>query len=157
MYAAAAAQARQPALYTACGAPDRIDVRFELYTVHLGLLLRRLAGQGEEAAEVAQAALDTYIKSLDDVLRGVGVGDLSMSKKMKKLAGTLMGRLQSLGAALDADDSGALAAFLGRNIYDGDTVRAAPLADYVGRADAALAAQPLKQILKGRPEWPAIS
>jgi cytochrome b pre-mRNA-processing protein 3 len=157
VYAAAAAQARNPGLYRELGAPDRIDVRFELYTLHLGLLLRRLAGQGEEAAEAAQAALDAYVASLDDVLRDLGVGDLSMSKKMKKLAGTLMGRLQALGEALEAEGDDPLADFLARNIYEGDRARAAPLADYVRRAAAGLASQPLTHILKGRPQWPAVT
>jgi len=157
VYAAAAGQARTPDLYRVLEAPDRIDVRFELYTLHLGLLMRRLAGQGAEAAEAAQAALDTYVASLDDVLRDMGVGDLSMAKKMKRLAGTLMGRLQSLNEALTAEGQEPLADFLGRNIYDGDAGKARRLADYVRRADAALASQPVNQILKGRPEWPPVT
>ena len=95
LYASAAKQARQPAFYLAMGAPDTLEGRFELYTLHVILLIDRLSGQGEQAAETSQAAFDAYVRGLDDALREIGVGDLSMKKKMKKLAGAFYGRLQA--------------------------------------------------------------
>jgi cytochrome b pre-mRNA-processing protein 3 len=85
LYAAAAAQARAPVFYAAMGAPDTVEGRFEVYTLHVALILRRLKGQGSHAAEAAQGLFDAYVKSLDGALREMGVGDLSVGKKMRKL------------------------------------------------------------------------
>lgn len=156
LYGSIAAQSRDPAFYRALGVPDRVDARFELYSLHLAILLERLAGQGEEAGEVGQAALDAYVRSLDDVLREVGIGDLSMAKKMKAIASLLMGRLKGVRDALSTPDESVLAEFIGRTVYAdaGESADPAPLAAYVVRAHAALAGQSLKDILQGRPAWP---
>src|SRR5580698_3554415 len=79
------AQARQPDLYLRAGAPDTVEGRFELYVLHLVLLLHRLKGEGPQAAETAQAVFDAFLKNLDEGLRDMGVGDLSVGKKMRKL------------------------------------------------------------------------
>ncbi len=158
LYAAAAAQARRPGFYREMGVPDRMDTRFELYTLHVALLLERLRDQGEEAEETAQETLDAYARALDDVLRDVGVGDLSMSKKMKKLAGLIRGRIASLRDALSDDDPAALEGLLGRTAMAeaGEDADSVALADYVRRAQASLAAQPLGEILKASPAWPEV-
>lgn len=157
LYASIAAQSRDPAFYRALGVPDRIDARFELYSLHLAILLERLAGQGEEADEVGQATLDSYVRSLDDVLREVGIGDLSMAKKMKAIAALVMGRLKGVGDVLSPLNETALAEFIGRTVYAdaGESADPASLAAYVASAHAALAGQPLKDILQGGPAWPA--
>src|SRR5208282_1026080 len=48
------AAARRPALYQALQAPDLIDGRFELLTLHAGLVLRRLKTLGSVADAMAQ-------------------------------------------------------------------------------------------------------
>lgn len=158
LYAAAAAQARNPEFYRSLGAPDRIDSRFEVYTLHVALLLERLLGNGEEADETAQATLEAFVTALDEVLRDVGVGDLSMSKKMKKLAGLIMGRIAGVRDALSAPDPAALETLLMRSVFAeaGPEARPAAMADYALRAHAALAAQPLREVLQARPAWPEV-
>lgn len=157
LYAAVASQARDPRFYRELGAPDRIDVRFELYALHLALLLERLSGQGPRAEETGQAALDAYVASLDDVLREAGIGDLSMAKKMKSVAQLLLGRLKAVRDGLSPPDRNALEAYLGRTVYAdaGESADPSGLAEYVLQAHAALGAQPLTDILEGRPVWPA--
>ncbi len=159
LYAAIAAQARDPRFYTRLGAPDRIDARFELYSLHLAMLLERLSGQGPQAEETGQAALDAYVRSLDDVLRENGIGDLSMAKKMKTIAELLMGRLKAVRDGLSPPDAEALEAYLGRTVYAeaGEAGDPAGLAAYVLAAHEALAAQPLSEILEGRPVWPQVA
>ena len=46
LYEAAVLQARDPAFYTRFGVADRIDARFELYTLHVLLLVMRLPRRG---------------------------------------------------------------------------------------------------------------
>ena len=103
LYEAATRQARLPAFYADLRVPDTIEGRFELYTLHVILLVCRLKGEGAEAAEISQALFDSYLRSLDDALRDMGVGDLSVGKKMRKLGQAFYGRAKAYDAALAAD------------------------------------------------------
>ena len=67
------AAARRPALYETLGAPDRIDGRFELLTLHAGLVLRRLAALGGLADAIAQELVNSVFAHFDDTLREMGV------------------------------------------------------------------------------------
>ena len=92
LYARAVEQSRMPALYSDLGAPDTVEGRFEVYTLHVMLLLDRLRGEGAEAAEVSQALFDTYVQALDHALREMGVGDLSVGRKMRRLGEAFVAR-----------------------------------------------------------------
>jgi cytochrome b pre-mRNA-processing protein 3 len=155
LYAAVTAKARDPALYLDGGVPDTNEGRFELYTLHLALVLRRLRGQGREAQDVSQALFDTYVRSLDDSLREMGVGDLSVGKKMRKLGEAFYGRVKHYDDALAGGDREALRALIGRTVYRGAEAPAAGrLTAYVERADEALAGAPLADVLAARLPWP---
>lgn len=93
LYSLAVEQARQPAFYTDLGVADRIDARFELYTLHVLLLFVRMRHDGQRGADLAQAMFDQYVSALDNVLRELGVGDVSVGKKMRKLGEALYGRI----------------------------------------------------------------
>jgi cytochrome b pre-mRNA-processing protein 3 len=158
LYLVAVAQARQVDFYTRLGVPDRIDARFELYTFHILLLILRLKGAGEEAAEVSQALFDTYLSALDDTLRELGVGDLSVAKKVRRLAETIYVRIRAFEAATAEgaepvllDDLVTTALF-----PDSDEGSAGPVADYLRRALATLRSQPVRDVLDGKPQWTPI-
>jgi cytochrome b pre-mRNA-processing protein 3 len=159
LYDAVTVQARQPAFYVDLGAPDTTEGRFELYNLHVLLLLHRLRGlDGAAAGETAQALFDTYVGALDNTLREMGVGDLSVGKKMRKLGEAIYGRVKSFDEALAEPGGAALEAMIGRTVYAGAAgPSASALATYVRRAVAALAAQPLDALLEGRPAWPALT
>src|SRR5690348_4977091 len=98
LYAACVEQARSPRLYAEFAAPDTVEGRFEIYTLHVVLVLDRLLRQGPEAAKVSQGLFDTYVRSLDDALREMGVGDLSVGKKMRRLGEAFYGRVKNYEA-----------------------------------------------------------
>lgn len=153
LYALAVAQARTPVFYTALGVPDRIDARFELYTLHVLLLIMRLREDGEEGGQLSQALFDTYVSALDNALRELGVGDISVGKKMRKLGEALYGRMGAYEAALAAGDAAVLSEALNRNVYeDAAPDGAAALADYALASRAALSAQPAAD-LRASPAW----
>ncbi len=156
LYAAAARQAREPAFYTRIGAADSLEGRFELYTLHILLLLERLSGQGAQAAETSQAVFDAFVSNLDDALRDIGVGDLSMGKKMRKLAGAFYGRLATFQEAIaPLPDSSALEAMLGRTVLEGaERGDAVALTNYTIAAREVLAGQALAALLTGEVSWP---
>ena len=148
-------QSRTPGLYADIGAPDTVEGRFEIYTLHAVLLIERLRGHGEQAAEVSQALFDAYVKSLDHALREMGVGDLSVGKKMRKLGEALFGRARSYEEAFQAlPATELLEALLIRTIFaDADPAGAPRLAAYVTGQRAHLAAQDLDRLLAGEVDW----
>jgi cytochrome b pre-mRNA-processing protein 3 len=155
LYAAVVEQSRNPTLYAELRAPDTVEGRFEVYTLHVVLLLDRLRGQGPQAAETSQALFDTYVEALDDALREMGVGDLSVGKKMRRLGEAFYGRVKNYEAAFAAlPDAGALEALLGRTVYEGvEEPPVAGLAAYVQAQRAALAAEPLDALIAGQTAW----
>lgn len=150
LYRLTVAQARQPGFYTAAGVPDRIDARFELYTLHVLILVTRLRDIGEEGIDLAQGLFDTYVSSLDNVLRELGEGDVAVSKKMRKLGEAVYGRMTAYETPLRQGDAAVLADAMDRNIHPGV---GAALADYAIAARASLAEQTLVQIIDA-PAWP---
>jgi len=162
LFERAAAQARTPTLYRDGGVPDTVEGRFECYALHVDLVLHRLKGQGPEAGEVGQALFDKFLDNLDEGLRDMGVGDLSVGKKMRKLGEAIYGRMKGYDAALDAVVSTSsapnlapLAALIGRVMFAADDApEGAPLAAYAATCARALAAQPLGEVLAGELAWP---
>lgn len=157
LYARAVDQARAPALYDALGAPDTVEGRFEIYSLHVVLLLDRLRRQGDQAKETAQGLFDTYVKALDHALREMGVGDLSVGKKMRRLGEAFYGRAKSYEEAFAAlPDRGPLEALLARTVYAGAADgKAQALAAYVLVQREALAAVPVARLCEGQVDWSA--
>jgi len=87
----------------------------------------------------------------------MGVGDLSVGKKMRKLGEAFFGRAKNYHAALEAlPDRGPLEALIARTVYAGaDEARAPAMADYVLAQREHLAAQPAGALLKGQVDWRA--
>ena len=157
-YGLAVTRARAREFYVDHGVEDRIDARFELYTLHVLLLVLRLRDADTPAArDAAQDLFDTYVSALDNALRELGVGDVAVSKKMRKLGEALYGRMQAYETAVRADDAVGLAEALDRNVYAGSGAEHAPwLAAYALECRARLAAQPVEACLKS-PDWAGVS
>lgn len=156
LYAAAVAQARQPGFYTALGAPDTLEGRFELIVLHVHLVCRRLARSDDEtAAALAQTLFDTMFRDMDRNLRELGVGDPSMPRKIKAMIEAYYGRTKAYDAAL-AEGGDALAKVIARNVYTADDAPGAPaLARYAAEAASHLAAAPLAELAAGRVAFPS--
>ena len=157
LFQQAARQARQPEFYQDLGVPDTVEGRFELYSLHVILLLDRLRGVSGDASEVSQAVFDAYLRSLDDALREMGVGDLSVGKKMRKLGEAFYGRAKSYEQAL-AQSPQALEAVIARTVFAGVAAdRVGVLADYVLRCRASLADVTTQTLIAGQASWAEIA
>lgn len=161
LYDAAAAQARQAAFYADLGAPDTIEGRFELYTLHVVLLLDRLRNASDAyVADSRQSLFDAYVAGLDDAFREIGVSDTAIGKKMRKLAAVFFGRHKALDAAFAAlPERDELTILIGRTLFEdeGDS-RAAALAAYAAAARTALAGQDAVALVdSAAPAWPTIA
>jgi cytochrome b pre-mRNA-processing protein 3 len=142
LYGTIVAQARAPVFYQIYGVPDTVNGRFEMIMLHAVLLLRRL----EEGAvsDLGQAVFDRFCRDMDESMREMGVGDLAVPKKMRRIGEAFYGRQAAYRAALAAIGGGdPLAAVLERNVFAGASGgdRARRLACYVREAAGRLAAQ----------------
>jgi cytochrome b pre-mRNA-processing protein 3 len=158
LYDQIVAAARQPALYERWGVPDTPLGRYEMISLHLFLVLHRLKGETGTARAVAQDLTDMFFADLDHSIRELGIGDLGVPKRMKKLARMFYGRALSYGEAIDNADVAQLAAALSRNIRPDETAwhQASDLGRYAIAAHRALADQPLAQIEAGRIDFPEV-
>ena len=153
------AAARRPALYQELRAPDRLGGRFELLTLHSGLVLRRLVALGGLGDHMAQELVNSLFLHFDDTLREMALSDIAVSTRLKRIKEAFYGRTSAYAAALDSGSSAELAAALARNIYGAQVPsdrNAAALAGYVISLEAALAATPLEDFAAGRFRFPEV-
>jgi cytochrome b pre-mRNA-processing protein 3 len=160
LYGRLVEQARAPGFYGAGGVPDSLDGRYEMVVLHVFLALRRLKREGAAAGARAQALFDAMFADMDRSLREIGVGDLSVGKRVKEMARGLYGRIAAYEAGLERPDDDALEQALKRNVYGTVATPAAPaparLARYVRAAAASFEALPVAA-LDGNAAlpWPA--
>ncbi len=116
-YAEITGSARTPVFYETMGVPDTVMGRFEMISLHLFLYLRRTGKAGDAPKALAQDVVDAFFEDVDHSIRELGIGDMGVPKRMKKLAKMFYGRVTSYSQALDAGDSQALTEALRRNIH----------------------------------------
>lgn len=157
LYDGAVSQGREPALYERMGAPDTVEGRFEILTLHVILLIDRLDRLEPAEAHARQALFDVYVHDLDGALREMGVGDLAVGKRMRKLGEAFYGRARAYETAFEAlPDQTPLRALIARTVLDG-AARSDPaaLAAYVALCRAALADCETAALVAGAARWPA--
>jgi cytochrome b pre-mRNA-processing protein 3 len=151
LYGAAVRAAREPAYFERLGVADTLDGRFDLVGVFAALLIRRLRASPKPGPALAQAVFDAMFADMDFNLRELGVGDLSVSKRVRAMWEAFHGRALAYEDALQANDSAALAAALARNVWRGEAPEgaAAALAQAALRQDRHLAGIGLAQFQAG--------
>ncbi len=151
LHAAVVAHSRRPEFFLELGVADTVQGRFEVICLHAVLLLRRLRVEGG-GDELGQQLFDVMFADIDGSLRELGVGDLGVGPRVKRMARHFYGRIEAYGAGLDAGESATLEAALGRNLYAGVPVppdRLKCIAGYMRQAEAELAAQPFARLAEG--------
>jgi cytochrome b pre-mRNA-processing protein 3 len=158
LYGSIVTQARARSFYAHRGVPDSPEGRFEMIALHLILVLRRLADEGEPGRRLARALTEAFVTDIDDTLREMTVGDLAVPRHVKRAVAVLHDRYATYGAALDrapgrdslvAAVRARLAALPGAGSLD-----AARLGAYVAEAAGHLERQPGHDVLAGRLAWP---
>ncbi len=119
LYGAAVAAAREPYCYAALGVPDTLDGRFDLIGLQAFLLIHRLRFLPEPGPTLAQAVFDAMFSDMDQALREMGVGDLSVGRRVRTMWEAFHGRARAYEAALQSADPAALPAALARNVWRG--------------------------------------
>lgn len=156
IYAQIVAAARQPVFYADWDVPDTPLGRFEMVSLHMFLFLHRTGGEKGPLADLAQELTDEFFKDIDHSLRELGIGDMGVPKRMKKLAKMFYGRAQSYARAVEAGDLDALADALGRNItpQTENWPQARQLARYMVEAGRLLREQADETFLAGKVTLP---
>ncbi len=149
LYAAALSQARSSFLYADYGAPDTLDGRFDMLVLHVWMILHRLKGAGEQAESVSQHVFDAMFSDMDDTLREMGVGDLTVSKRIKDMAKVFYGRIEAYEAGVEDADPAALKDAVQRNVYAAPDQADLGLAAYVRAQMDVLADNPIPRMLHG--------
>jgi len=157
LYAQIVAAARQTFFYSHWNVPDTPLGRFEMLSLHMFLFQHRLHGESGVPAELAQTLIDEFFTDVDHSLRELGISDVGVPKRMKKLAKMYYGRTAAYADALARDDKTDLAAALSRNVRPdvADWPETSDMAAYVLRAREALATQSSDAICLGELVFPA--
>ena len=159
LYSAIVEQARQPVFYTNYQVADTVDGRFDMITLHAYLLLRRLKDGDKTSADLAQAVFDVMFDNFDENLREMGVGDIAIGARVKKMASAFYGRVAAYDDGLARADNEELSKALERNLYKDVAVEAENLqamAKYLRSQDESLESQATETIISGRVSFGSI-
>ena len=155
LYETAVEQARAPVFYRDLGVPDTQDGRFEMISLHVVLILRRMKQVAGENTDLAQNLFDAMFSDMDRCLRELGSGDLGVAPRVKKMARAFYGRISAYDAGLDPErEPGTLRAAIQRNVYGTvdtpDPESVAALRDYMLHVAARLDEQSMAEMAQGR-------
>lgn len=152
VYEAIVAQARQSELYSELGVADTLDGRFDMIILHNDAVMYHMQAGDDRDRVFAQALIDELFRDMDRSLREMGVGDMGVGKRVKKMATVYYGRANAYAGAR-ADSAVSLVAALVRNVFAGDDARthdAERLAKYAGLLHDAVGLMDRAQIRAGK-------
>lgn len=151
LYNAIVEQARSRAFFAELGVPDTPTGRFALIALHAFLAMDRLGrvtGQGK----VSQALFDVMFADLDRNLREMGVGDLSVGRRVKALARYFYAMAAACRDGLNRGDA-VLGAAVNDYLYGGaapSSASVAAICAYLRACVSELAGQAEDDIAQGR-------
>lgn len=152
LYVATIGAARDPWLFNDCGVPDTPEGRFEALTLMAFIVLNRMKDI-EGAAGVSQAYFDIMFEDIDANLREMGVGEATIAKRMKKLAGSFYGRVKTYDEALISDDQTQWPKTIERYLFNevevSDEIVTA-VAQYSAEIIEGIATQPTDDLVAGK-------
>ena len=130
-----------------------------MLVLHVYLLIHRMnADQSERTSAFSQGVFDHLFDDMDRSLREMGVGDLSVGKKVKKMAQVFYGRVKAYDDGLKryGEAPGELEDALRRNIYAdrNESGEAAKLAAYMNSCSEHLGRIDTETLLKGELSFP---
>lgn len=121
------------------------------------MVIRRLSVSGDKrAGDMSQMLFDTFFHDMDRSLRAIGVGDMSVGKKIKDMVRAYYGRCAVYEDALAGQ--GDLAEAIARNVYGGaaEAPHASELSGYVERAREKIDAMPIEELICGDVTFPPV-
>jgi cytochrome b pre-mRNA-processing protein 3 len=103
LYAEIVDKSRNPLLFEKGGVVDSVEGRMEMLYLHLFIASKKLE------THVFQAILAQFFSHMDANLREMGVGDLTVPKKIKAIGSSYLGRENAYSVGLSNQEELALA------------------------------------------------
>ncbi len=147
----AAARSRERHWYIEGGIPDTIDGRFAMLASVIALILVRL--ERDEAGAAASVSLtERFVQTMEAEHREMGLGDPKLGRTVRKLVGSLDGRVDLWRAIVDRGDwaEGARRSLFGGGEPQRDAVTHA--ASNLRELWVGLKSAPLEEVAAGRIE-----
>jgi cytochrome b pre-mRNA-processing protein 3 len=160
LYAIVVTAARQPGFYGAGRVMDTPEGRFEMIALHLFLLAERIKSTQPDGEALAQALIEAFVTDMDDCMREMGVGDLTVPKRVKRAAAVFYERGGEFRSILSTPaPAGGLPDPLAATVADtmlqssGDATFAQQLSSYIRASHDALAQRSQADVAAGRFEF----
>src|SRR5206468_12017558 len=110
-------QAREPLFFGNLGVSDTVDGGFDMLVLHRWVVLRRLKPMAGGVA-LCQSLFDRFCADMDANLREMGVGDLTVPKRMQAFGEAFYGRMAAYDLAI-VEGPEELARAVSKNVLDG--------------------------------------
>lgn len=149
LYNAVVLRAREPHWYLEGRVPDTVDGRFDMVAAVLSLVLLRMEDDPAQGAEPSARLAERFVDDMDNQLRQLGIGDITVGRHIGKMMSMLGGRL---GAFRDGLAAGGIDGAITRNLYRGEAPGAPALAHVRSELLALherLRTVPIPQIVEG--------
>lgn len=160
LYVAIVARARRAEFYRIAGVADTPTGRFDMICAHMAIVLARISARADQrSGEFAQALYDAMFTDMDRALREMGVGDLSVGKRVRKMAESFHNQASAYRDALVLQGAARverLADLAGRFLVPeapAGSAAARQLGDYLDRFAAAIDDDALSRLTTGEPVW----
>ncbi len=158
VYAQCLKAIRDPSFYTDYLLPDTMEARFDLLLIHFyPIIERNLADSTIDGEAFNQALFDITFQDMDQTLREMGIGDMGLPKRMRKMMTGFNGRMHRYKQAFDAidqdNDTEALTQAIARNLYahEEPSPEAEAMASYLINQRTYIASLNYEQMLKKSP------
>ena len=134
LFELALAEAGRTDWFIAGEVPDTVNGRFAVLATVVALITVRLERGGEQGARASAALTERLVETLDTEIREMGVGDPTLGKQVRKLVGSVGGRVDRWRALLS--EAGPWTPEVKRSFYFDER----PNADAVAYCESALRA-----------------
>ena len=105
MYRLAVEEARRTYWFIEGEVPDTVNGRFAVLATIVALMTVRLEREGEAGQEATVALTESLVESLDVEIREMGLGDPTLGKQVRRLVGSVSGRVDRWKAIVDSDEA----------------------------------------------------
>ncbi len=99
---------------------DSPDGRFEAVALFATAIFIGLANRGEYEKQIAQTLFDKIFKTFDQALRELGVSDVKVGTRVKKMSESYFGRQNSYAKAYENSDKSVLERKIALNVFGRD-------------------------------------
>lgn len=104
LYAKLMQQSRQPVFYGENQMPDSYEGRIDILTAHMSVVMYALRNHGENGEKLSQALFDVMVDDFDSALRGEGLTDSGVKRRIKPIVELFYARLKAFTEGLNVQD-----------------------------------------------------